>query len=53
MKCHRRGDRQRDPRLAKALAALQNQLALIDAMIQAPSSSHPLWSHEAAAAETH
>jgi hypothetical protein len=37
---------------ARALAAVQSQLALIDAMIQAPSSSHPLWSYVVAAAET-
>ena len=29
---------------AKALAATQAQLALVDTMIQAPSASHPLWS---------
>jgi len=38
---------------ARALAAVENQLALIDAMIQAPSPSHPLWSHVVAALETH
>lgn len=38
---------------AKALAAIENQLGLIDAMVQAPSPSHPLWSHVVAAIETH
>lgn len=32
---------QKDP--AKALAATQAQLAMIDSMLQAPSPSHPLW----------
>jgi hypothetical protein len=36
----------------RALTAVQAQLALIDAMIQAPSSSHPMWSCVVAAAET-
>lgn len=36
---------------AKALAATQTQLALVDTMIQAPSEGHPLWGHVAAAVE--
>lgn len=37
---------------ARALAAVHGQLALIDAMIQAPSPGHPMWSCVVAAAET-
>jgi hypothetical protein len=37
---------------ARALAAVQGQLALIDAMLQAPSSDHPMWSCLVAAAGT-